>query len=114
MIAVAALALLGTVLPATDPALGRAQAELKSAYDARWIARASVCGDRGREAELLRIDHEYETLAAEYRRRTSTSPIAYWTSYHGEGCKIWGRYRPSVIIARLALANAREALGLEE
>ena len=110
----AALVLVGSATPAIDPALVRAGNALERAYDATWDARVSICGDRGRQAELMRLERAYQALATAFERRAGKPPVNYWISYHGEGCERWGRYRPSVIAARLALADAREALGVEE
>ena len=73
-----------------------------------------MCGDQGRRAELMRLESSHAQLAKVFEARSGHAANAVLVLDTISGCARWGSYRPSVIEARLALAEAHAALGLGE
>jgi len=91
-----------------------AETALRRAEKLRWNAITRICRDTGRAAELRKLNREFgvltDALLAQHQRSVGQE-IAL---DHRGDCEAWGDYRELANAYRLALLDARDALGLGE
>jgi len=91
-----------------------AEIALRRADKLRWNAVTRVCGDAGRAAELRKLNREFGVLTGTLLT-THQRSVGQEIAMDDRGdCQAWGDYRKLANAYRLALLDARDALGLGE
>ena len=91
-----------------------AEAALRRAEGLRWNAVTRVCRDAGRAAELRKLNREFSVLTGALLATHQRSVGRQIIMDDRSDCEAWGDYRELANAYRLALLDARDALGLEE
>jgi len=110
MMLAAALLLVDDAKPV---AKAMAQQAIRRAERFRFDLAVTLCGDAGRGADYRHLEAEQRILERRFRAMFGRSPIDEIVMDDRGDCEKPGAFRQTVSAYRLALADARDAMGKE-